>query len=167
MLHRRERVLAAFTIAAALAALGIALGAQRFGGLIPCALCLVERWPWRIVLALGITAALLPRPLARTTLWLAVLTLLAGTAIGAVHIGVEQHWWPSPLPQCSAPDLRGLSITERLKRMPAHPSRACEDPDYPIAGLPITFAQAQAGAALATAAILAISLATIRARRFR
>ena len=39
---------------AALLALGIAWFAQDVLRMIPCPLCYIERWPWRIVIALGI-----------------------------------------------------------------------------------------------------------------
>jgi hypothetical protein len=42
--------------------------------------------------------------------------------------------------------------------MPLRPSKPCEDPDYPIAYLPITFAQGDMLYALAIAAGLAIWL---------
>ncbi len=83
-----------------------------------------------------------------------------------MHVGVEQHWWPSPLPQCTAPDLSGLSPAERFARMPLRPSKPCEDPDYLIPWLPVTMAQANLVYALAVAAGLTTLLARIP-RRFR
>jgi disulfide bond formation protein DsbB len=75
-----------------------------------------------------------------------------------VHVGVEQRWWKSPLPECTAPDLRGLSPAERLARMPATPSVPCEDPVYLVPGVPISMAQMNFIYALAVAAGLAIWL---------
>jgi len=48
------------TALAALAALGVAYYVQDFMLLFPCPLCLWERWPYRIVILLGIIAAFSP-----------------------------------------------------------------------------------------------------------
>ncbi len=132
-------------------------------GLIPCALCYVERWPYRAGIALGLLGLLIP---SRALCWLMLATFLAAATAAGVHVGVEQHWWPSPLPQCSAPNLAGLTSAERFARMPDHPTKSCEDPDYPIPAIPLTFAQANLAYALAVSAGLSILL-TRRARRRR
>jgi disulfide bond formation protein DsbB len=69
---------------------------------------------------------------------------------------VEQGWWPSPLPECAAPNLSGLSISERLARMPAHPSKPCDDPTFLIPSLPVSMAAMNMIFALVLAAGLAI-----------
>jgi disulfide bond formation protein DsbB len=152
------RLVALAATAACLAALATAFGAEWYGGMIPCALCLVERWPYRIGIVIGLIGLLAPPRIGRPALWFLVLTMLGGAAIAGVHVGVEQKWWPSPLPECTAPDLQGLSMAQRLAAMPLRPSKPCEDPDYPIAYLPITFAQGDMLYALAIAAGLAIWL---------
>ena len=121
-------------------AVATVLAAETWGGVVPCALCLVERWPYRITVVLGIAGAVLPRHLARLTAGLMVLVLLAGAGIGFVHVGVEHKYWPSPLPQCAAPNLAGLSIADRLARMPDKPAKPCDEPTYLINGLPLSFA---------------------------
>jgi disulfide bond formation protein DsbB len=85
-----------------------------------------------------------------------VITLLAAAAAGTVHVGVEHGWWPSPLPECAAPNLSGLSISERLARMPAVPSKPCDEPTYLIPSLPISMAEMNVIFALAVSAGLAI-----------
>ncbi len=147
---------------AALLALGLALGSERFMGLIPCALCYVERWPYRIAIALGLLALAIP---SRILCWLLVATFLAAAGTAGLHAGVEQHWWPSPLPQCSAPDLGGLTSAERFSRMPDRPTKSCEDADYPIPAIPVTMAQANLLYALAVSAGLAILLSRQPRRR--
>ena len=144
------------------AALGTALASEYWGGLVPCALCLVERWPWRVAIVLAAVGVALPRPVIG---WLLVLALLAAAAGGLVHTGVEWGWWPSPLPACVAPDLSGLSIAERLARMPATPAKPCDEPAYLIPGLPVSMAEMNLLAGLALAEALAIFL--LRSRRIR
>ncbi len=163
MMIPRLRLALLICAAFSAAALGIALASEYYGGLVPCALCLVERWPYRVAAPLAVIGLLLPRVWARVVLLLCVLVLLGGVAAAAVHVGVENQWWASPLPECQAPNLSGLSIAERLKRMPATPSMACEDPTYLIPGLPVSMA----GMNLILALVLAGGLATfwVRTRR--
>src|SRR4249920_603276 len=96
------RTVALLCALAAGAALGIALASEHWGGLVPCALCLWQRWPYRIAIALGLLTVVLPHRFARPMLLLVLIALLADAAIAAVHVGVELHYWPSPLPECAA-----------------------------------------------------------------
>jgi len=142
---RRMTVPATRTIALASAiaaglALGIALVSEHWGGLAPCALCLWERWPYRVIIGLGLVAAVLPRGAASALLWLAVLVALADAALATVHVGVEQHLWPSPLPECAAPKFSGGSIADLLKAMPVQPAKPCDSPSFLIPGLPLSMA---------------------------
>jgi disulfide bond formation protein DsbB len=152
------RLMLLLTLGAAAAVLGSAIAAERIGGLVPCALCLLERMPYRGVIALAAVALVLPRRWARLALWLVVPVLLAGAAVGVVHIGVEQQWWPSPMPECMAPRFSGGSIAERLASMPAKPSKACEDPSYLIPGIPVSMAELNTLAALAFATCVTMFL---------
>ncbi|HEX3992706.1 MAG TPA: disulfide bond formation protein B [Acetobacteraceae bacterium] len=136
--HRTCGLIAA--IASAIA-LGIAIASERWGGLVPCALCLLERWPYRIAIILGLAAALLPAQYARVALGLLALTMLGGAALGVIHVGVEFHLWPSPLPECAAPVSRGGSVAELLANMPATPSKPCDDPAYLVPGLKLSMAE--------------------------
>ena len=135
-----HRVLAIIGALLAAAALGFALGLERWGELAPCALCLLERWPYRVAIVLCLAAAVVPARVAPILLWLAVAAVLADVALGVVHVGVEAAWWPSPLPECAAPTFSGGSIAERLARMPAHPAKPCDAPSYLIPGVPISLA---------------------------
>jgi len=165
MPRRAPRSLAVFAALGAAAALGVAYAAEVWGELVPCALCLLERWPYRVVIVLGLLAAIAPRRLSRTLLALSVIGLLTDAAIAAVHVGVELHWWPSPLPECTAPHLSGSSIAERLASMPTRPSKPCDEPSFLIPGLPLSMAAINLLFALAFAAVLAVLLSLNRGRR--
>jgi disulfide bond formation protein DsbB len=158
MRPRSLRLPAALTILGGVLALGFAYVLETRFETPPCALCLVERWPYRIVILLGLTALIARRRLARLLLALAVLALLADAAIAFVHVGVEFKWWPSPLPECAAPRFSGGSIAERLASMPARPAKPCDEPTFPIPGVPISLAGANLLYALAFAAGLAMSI---------
>jgi disulfide bond formation protein DsbB len=141
-------------LAAGAAALVIVHLAQS-AGLVPCALCYLERWPYRLAIVLALAA--LAWPAARLTLRpLLLAAFLAAAALAFIHVGVEAQWWKSPLPECAAPILRTGSIRDLLASMPARPAKPCDDPTYLIPDLPLSMAQANLLYALASAAIVAI-----------
>jgi disulfide bond formation protein DsbB len=145
-------------IAALAAGLGlcVALGSEWFLGLVPCALCLVERWPYRIAVILAVLAIVSPGGVGLLFLAVTSLAMLGGAGLAAVHVGVEWGLWPSPLPECAAPRLGTGSIAERLAAMPSHPSKPCDDPTYLIPQLPISMAEMNFLYALLISALLAI-----------
>ena len=159
----RLRVALVVCAVAAGVALAVALGSEFYGGLVPCALCLVERWPYRVAMLLALAGLVLPRPWARMALWLVLLSAAAAAAAAAVHVGVERGFWPSPLPECAAPRVAGMSIAERLAGMPDTPSKACEDPTRLIKWLPVSMAEMNLVFALAFVAGVASFL--VRTRR--
>ena len=137
MTHRLAGLTCAIVAAAALLA---ALGSEWWGGLVPCALCLLERDPYRVVIVLGLLTAALPAYAARPMFVLIALVMLGGFGLGVTHVGVEQDWWPSPLPECAAPHITGTTMAQRLAEMPAHPAKPCDSPTYLIPFLPISMA---------------------------
>jgi disulfide bond formation protein DsbB len=127
-------------IAAAAAPLA-ALGSEVWLGYPPCLLCLWQRWPYWLAAGLALTSALWGGMAGRVALLLAGLSVLASGGIAALHLGVEWGWWPSPLPGCLAPPIRaGASIEEMLRAMPAAPTVPCDEPAFPLAPLPLSFA---------------------------
>jgi len=152
------RSLALLSAIAAGLALGIAEVSEYWGGLVPCALCLVERWPYRVAIVLGLIAFVVPRVVARWLLVLSVVTILVGAAFAFVHVGVELHYWPSPLPECAAPTLGTGSIAERLAQMPARPAKPCDAPTFLIPGLPLSMAAMNLIYAIVVKMALAIGL---------
>lgn len=147
-----RRRLSAACVLAGLLALTVAFAAEHYAGLVPCPLCLWERWPYRALIVLGGIGALLPRSFGRTAVTLGIIAALAGAVIALVHVGVEQHWWPSPLPECAAPRLGHGSVAQRLAAMPARPSKPCDEPVVPVPSLPVSMACMDAIYALAIAA---------------
>lgn len=152
------RAIALSSTLAAAAALGAALASEYWAELVPCALCLLERWPYRIAIVLGLLALFTPPRLARVCLILVVGSMVVSAALAVVHVGVEQRFWPSPLPECAAPRLTGGSIADRLAQMPARPAKPCDDAAYLIPGLPLSMAAMNLLYALAFGTLLAILL---------
>ena len=163
---RDSQQAAAATIACILP-LAVAQFAERAMGMLPCAFCLLERWPYYAGTIIGVIALLMPRRATRPLLWLIIALLAAAAALHFVHVGVQMHWWPDPIPECRAPDFTGLSMSQRLAAMPLRPAKLCEDPDYLIPGLPISFPEMGVLYALAVLAWLATWLSRTRGRKFR
>ena len=148
---RAALALAAATVGAALF---VAMASEWWGGLVPCALCLLGRWPYRVAIALALLGLVLPR---RFAAWFAagvVAAMLASAAIGVVHVGVEARWWPSPLPGCVARFTPGAGMAD----LPARPAKPCDDPTYLIAGLPLSMAAMSLIFSLGVAAAMAAAL---------
>ncbi len=160
------RTLALVSALIAGAALGSARALETWGGLVPCALCLLERWPYRVAVVLGLAALVTPPRVARLLLWAMVATILADAAIAFVHVGVEAQWWPSPLPECAAPRFAGGgSIAQRLASMPARPAKPCDDPTYLVPGIPVSLAMANLLFALTFAGVLTVFVSARRMPR--
>ncbi len=131
-----------FTCAAlSAAAVGLAVWSEQALGLIPCALCLWERWPYRVAVVFGLLAFLLPPRYGRWAVLGLVALFLAEIALGVLHVGVEFGWWRSPLPSCNAPDISGVTSAEELfNRLPLRPAKPCDEPAYLVPGLPVSMA---------------------------
>jgi disulfide bond formation protein DsbB len=137
-------------MAAALALALLAAAAPLFArlsegwfGLAPCALCLWQRWPYWAAAAVALAASFVPGgALRRGLVALAAVAVLASGAIAALHLGVEQGWWPSPLPGCQAPTASGAgaSVDELLRGLAAAPAKPCDAPTYLVPGLPVSMA---------------------------
>jgi disulfide bond formation protein DsbB len=126
----------------AAAAPAFAIGSEGWWGLAPCALCLWQRWPYWVAAGLAAGAAAWPGRGRALLLGAAGLAAFASAAIGGFHVGVEQGWWPSPLPGCAAPVAGGgaLSLDEMMRALAAAPTKPCDAPTYLIPGLPLSMA---------------------------
>ncbi len=118
--------------AIAAAALGMALLSQYVGGLHPCILCIWQRWPYGIVIALGILDFALSFKSSKAVsgvMALIGISFLANSFIAFYHTGVEQKWWKSIFQSCSVPELKGdmAQILEDIKNR-ANAARCDEIP---------------------------------------
>lgn len=115
-----------------LALMAGALGSQYLAHLVPCEMCLWQRYPHYAAIVVAALAMLLRR----TALSLP-LTLLAGAlilvsgGIGAFHAGVEYKWWPGPQ-HCSGTVAGGADF---LKRLLAAPVIRCDEPQWTLFGI--------------------------------
>lgn len=114
---------------------GGALLFQYVGGLAPCELCLLQRWPHRIAIGIGILALILPQRLwARALAALGGLTMLVSAGFGLYHTGVERRWWEGPT-KCTSGDVAALKPDELLNQIMAAPLVHCDQVAWSMWGL--------------------------------
>lgn len=129
------RSFSAFVLIASAVILGAALASQYWGGLAPCELCLLERWPWAVAIVVSFIAMMVgSRPaLPWVALLLAIVfTISAGLAF--YHVGVERHWFAGPS-ACTASGAAADTL-EALKAQILHqqPVR-CDEPAWSLWGI--------------------------------
>src|ERR1700739_753071 len=91
------RAFPAFVLAASAVALGGALISQYWGGLIPCELCLLQRWPWGVAIVISFVAMMVgSRPALPWVALLLAAVFVVSSGLAVYHVGVEQHWFAGP-----------------------------------------------------------------------
>lgn len=110
--------------------LGGALFSQYVGGLHPCELCYLQRWPHAaaILLAGGAFAFSPSDERARALVTAAALAVALSGAIGVFHAGVELHWWQGQT-QCTSNG--AMSLDDIL----GAPVIRCDEIQWSLAGL--------------------------------
>jgi len=95
--------------------LGAALLSQYWGGLAPCELCLLQRWPWAAAIAIALVALVAGSRGALPWVALVLAAVFAlSMAFAFYHVGVEQHWFAGPS-ACTA-GATGAMTLEEMKR---------------------------------------------------
>jgi disulfide bond formation protein DsbB len=115
-----------------LALMAGALGSQYLGHLVPCELCMWQRYPHYGAIVAAALAILLRRtPLSLPLTMLAGLLILISGGLGAFHAGVEYKWWPGPQ-HCTVTVQAGADF---LKRLLAAPVVRCDEPQWTLFGI--------------------------------
>ena len=70
-----------------------AFGFQHIGGLLPCKMCLWQRWPHAAAILIGAVVLLMRLP---ALAWAGALAAAVTCGIGIYHAGVEWRFWPGP-----------------------------------------------------------------------
>jgi disulfide bond formation protein DsbB len=129
------RRFAGAVLAASVAVLGAALLSQYWGGLAPCELCLLERWPWWIAIALAaaswLTGGRLALPIPAILL---ALVFVAGAGIAFYHVGVEQHWFAGPT-ACTASGVDATSIDALRAQLLGKQPVMCDQVQWSLFGV--------------------------------
>jgi disulfide bond formation protein DsbB len=115
--------------------LGGALVSQYVFHLVPCEMCLWQRWPHLAGIAFALLAIVARGnpPASRALTGLAALAIIVSGAIGAFHAGVEYHWWAGPS-HCTAPALSG-SGRDMLAQIMAAPVVMCDRAQWTLGGI--------------------------------
>ncbi len=117
------RNLAALAALGSVALLGGALLFQYVGGLAPCPMCIWQRWPHGIAIALGAVAlATRWRPVAL----LGAAAMIVGAGIGVFHTGVERAWWEGP-GTCTSNQGADLTTDQLLDAIMSAPLVRCDE----------------------------------------
>jgi disulfide bond formation protein DsbB len=125
----------AAVLAASVAVLGTALLSQYWGGLAPCELCLLQRWPWVAAIVISLISIL--RGSRPTLPWVALLLSVVfaiGCGLAFYHVGVEKHWFAGP-EACTgaattADTVEGMKAL-LLRQMPVR----CDEPAWSLWGI--------------------------------
>jgi disulfide bond formation protein DsbB len=129
------RAFAAFVLLASAVVLGAAFLSQYWGGLAPCELCLLQRWPWGAAIVISFVATMVgSRP---ALPWLALLlavVFFVSTGLAFYHLGVERHWFAGPS-ACSgaatAADTLEALKAQILRQQPVR----CDEPAWTLWGI--------------------------------
>ena len=109
------RVFAGFVLIASAVVLGTALASEYWGGLAPCELCLLQRWPWAAAIVIAFVVVLVgERARLNLVAFLLALVFAVSVAFAFYHIGVEQHWFAGPTACTAGP--RGAITLEQMKQ---------------------------------------------------
>ncbi len=103
--------------------LGAAFFAEAILKLEPCILCIYQRYPFALALALSLVGLGFRKntKLVKGILAINGLSFLANSVVASYHTGVEHGWWSSHVDGCAVPlfeDNSGQSILENIMSAP-------------------------------------------------
>jgi disulfide bond formation protein DsbB len=158
------RRFAALVLTVSLLVLGTALLSQYWGGLIPCELCLLQRWPWRVAI---VAAAMLWLAGERIPLTFAALTFallfFVSAGLGFYHVGVEQHWFAGPTTCSASAGITATTVEELRQQLLGVKPVMCDQVQWALFG--VSLAGWNMIASLALAGFCAASAAWLAPRR--
>ena len=108
-------------------------------GIVPCPLCLEQRYAYYLAVPLGLLVALLaakdaPRPVLLAGLALLVIAALANAWLGTYHAGVEWKFWQGPT-DCTGPVGNLGSAGTLLERLDTVKVIRCDEVQFRFLGL--------------------------------
>src|SRR6201985_2005786 len=107
--------------------------------ILPCPLCLEQRYAYYLAIPLGALTALAarsgaPRPLLLAGLAILALAALANAGLGTYHSGVEWGFWKGPT-DCSGPVVNLGSAGDLLSRLDTVKVVRCDEVQWRFLGL--------------------------------
>src|SRR5437870_4073757 len=129
------RAFSGFVLAVSAAVLGAALLSQYWGGLSPCELCLMQRWPWAAAIVISLVVVLVGERAGLA--WVALLLGLVfaiGEVLAFYHVGVEQHWFAGPT-ACTASEGGAMTIEDMKRQILGTAPVLCDRPAWTLFGV--------------------------------
>ena len=124
-----------FVLAASAVVLGAALASQYWGGLIPCELCVMQRWPWAAAIVIAFVATMVgSRPSLPWVALLLTLVFLASAGLAFYHVGVERHWFMGPS-ACTAGAAPPETIEALRAQLLGRQAVRCDEPAWSLWGI--------------------------------
>jgi disulfide bond formation protein DsbB len=115
--------------------IGGALFSQFVGHLVPCEMCMWQRYPHYTAIAVAVLAFVIPDRRATWAL-VAIAALLIGASgvIGVLHAGVEYKWWPG-FTACTASYASGATGMEMIEMLRHAPMVRCDTAQWTLFGI--------------------------------
>jgi disulfide bond formation protein DsbB len=126
------RVFAGFVLIASAVVLGTALLSEYWGGLAPCELCLVQRWPWAAAIVISLLVGE-RAPLSWVALIFAIVFAIS-VVLAFYHVGVEQHWLVGPT-ACTAPASGAMTLEQMKQQILGTAPVLCDRPAWTLFGV--------------------------------
>lgn len=127
----RAQWLAALAGAGSAALLLGALAFQYIGGLAPCHLCILQRWPHVVAVLAALVFTVLPR---KVFALIGLAAVVIGAGIAVYHVGVEQAWWLGPT-SCTTPDPGAMSASDLMNQILETPVVLCDQIAWSLWGV--------------------------------
>jgi disulfide bond formation protein DsbB len=104
-----------------------AIGSQYIGHLVPCEMCMWQRWPHLVAIILALAAIATRRTAGTSRLFvlMAAVAILVSGGLGVYHAGVEYHWWQGPA-RCTGQHF--TSLEDLMKAPPV----MCDVPQWKL-----------------------------------
>ena len=125
----------AAVLAASVAVLGTALLSQYWGGLAPCELCLLQRWPWAAAIVISLISIIGgSRPALPWVALLLSVVFAIGCGLAFYHVGVEKQWFAGPEACTGAATAADTVEALRARILGQMPVR-CDEPAWSLWGI--------------------------------
>ncbi len=123
-------------LAASVTALAIVFTMEHVGGLAPCPLCIIERWPYGVAIVLS-AMALAPAAAGTPKRLLfagCAIAFVIGAGVGVYHTGVEQGWFEGPT-TCTGEPARAETVEALRAQLMATPVVRCDVIPWSLFGI--------------------------------
>ena len=146
----------------ALLMLALVHGLQRFGGYLPCELCLTQRvavWTVLFIALAGLGLGRLHPTITPVAVVAVGVGFAAGAGLGLYHAGVEWKWWPGPM-ACTGggnANVSAASVAALLNGTSKTHLVRCDEAALRIAGLSLAGWNALASAALSLTSVAVVA----------